>query len=221
MMPQETPAAPWQHARHFYNRISRSYDLLADASEHAARTRGLDAVAVQPGERVLEIGFGTGHALEALATRVGAKGRVVGVDVSDGMIDLARRRLAQTGLATRVTLALGDLRRLPCRDRTFDAVFMSFTLELIEPGEIPDVLAGIARALVPGGRLGLVSLVAREHPNAVTRLYQWLHRHVPHFVDCRPIDARRFLDAAGYRLTETADLSIWGLPVLVAVGTTG
>lgn len=219
-MPPETPA-PWLQARQFYNRISRAYDLLADASEHAARTRGLDAVAARPGERVLEIGFGTGHALEALATSVGPDGCVVGVDVSDGMTDLTRRRLAQSDPAARVMLVLGDVRRLPCRDRAFDAVFMCFTLELIDPPEIPGVLAGIAQALVPGGRLGLVSLAARTHHNAVTRVYQWLHRRFPHFVDCQPIDVRRVLEDAGYRLTETADLSIWGLPVLVAVGTRG
>jgi len=216
-MPSE-PAAPWQHARQFYNRISRSYDLLSDASEHAARERGLAGLAVAPGQRVLEAGFGTGHALDALAAMVGPGGRVVGVDVSDGMVDLARERLARARTAPRVSLALADVRHLPCPDATFDAAFMSFTLELIDPCEIPAVLAEVARVLRPHGRLGVVSLSAREHPNAMTRIYQWLHRHFPHFIDCQPIEARRFLEDAGFRLTEATDLSIWGLPVFVGVG---
>jgi len=212
------PDAPWQHARHFYNRISRSYDLLADASEHVARERGLAGLAVAAGERVLEVGFGTGHALEALATAVGADGRVVGVDVSEGMCDLARDRLARARLAPRVALALGDVRHLPWTDAAFDAVFLSFTLELIEPCEIPAVLGEVARVLAANGRLGVVSLDAREHPNPMTRLYQWLHRHFPHFIDCQPIEVRRHLEDAGFRLTDTADMSIWGLPVFVGVG---
>jgi len=216
-MPPE-PAAPWQYARHFYNRISRSYDLLADASEHAARERGLAGLAAAPGERVLEVGFGTGHSLETLAAAVGPGGRVVGVDVSDGMIDLARERVARARIASQVRLVLGDVRSLPCPAAAFDAVFMSFTLELIDPCGIPGVLAEIARVLRPGGRLGVVSLSADEHPNTMTRLYQWLHRHFPHFIDCQPIAAKRFLEDAGFRLTETADLSIWGLPVFVGVG---
>ena len=212
------PAAPWRHARHFYNRISRSYDLLADASEHAARERGLRGLAVQPGEHVIEVGFGTGHALEALAAAVGPGGRVFGVDVSDGMIDLARERLARARIEPRVRLALADVRCLPCPDATFDAAFMSFTLELIAPSEIGAVLAELSRVLAPGGRLGVVSLSAREHPNPITRVYQWLHRHFPHFIDCQPIDVRGVLEQSGFRLSESADLSIWGLPVFVGIG---
>ncbi|HRX82504.1 MAG TPA: class I SAM-dependent methyltransferase, partial [Pirellulaceae bacterium] len=68
----------------FYDRISHAYDAIADAGEHRARERGLEALAVQPGERVLEIGYGTGHSLVELAKAVGATGRVCGVDISTG-----------------------------------------------------------------------------------------------------------------------------------------
>jgi hypothetical protein len=53
--------------RKFYDRISNVYDALADANEHTARKKGLALLAVQRGESVLEIGFGTGHSLVALA----------------------------------------------------------------------------------------------------------------------------------------------------------
>ena len=71
-------------AQRFYDRISRAYDLIADAGEHKARERGLELLAPAPGERALEIGYGTGHSLEALAAAVGAAGRVVGVDLLQG-----------------------------------------------------------------------------------------------------------------------------------------
>ncbi|MCS7469621.1 hypothetical protein NZK35_23470 [Stieleria sp. ICT_E10.1] len=58
-----------EHAstRSFYDRISHVYNLIADAGEHKARERGLEILAVQEGEDVLEIGYGTGHSLTELA----------------------------------------------------------------------------------------------------------------------------------------------------------
>ena len=69
----------------FYNKISHVYDLLAEHSEGPMRRAGLDQLDAKPGEKVLEIGFGTGHALVSLAQSVGPTGRVYGLDLSDGM----------------------------------------------------------------------------------------------------------------------------------------
>ena len=67
-MPEAAPAS--QNNSQFYDRISHAYDALSDASEHEAREAGERALAVQPGEQVLEIGYGTGHALADLARAV-------------------------------------------------------------------------------------------------------------------------------------------------------
>lgn len=53
--------------RAVYNKISKVYDLLADQSEEPVRRAGLEMLNARPGEKVLEIGFGTGHCLTALA----------------------------------------------------------------------------------------------------------------------------------------------------------
>lgn len=200
----------------FYDRISVAYDLLADASEHAARETGLELLGVAPAQRVLEIGVGTGRGLPLLARSVGAVGFVTGLDLSGGMLRVARRFLDGQGLE-RVGLIQGDARCLPQRDRSLDAVFMSFTLELFPESEIPRVLAEIARVLVPGGRLGIVSLSATPDPGIAPRVYVWLHRHFPHFVDCQPIDVTGALSRGGLTLLRSRELAIWGLPVLAAV----
>jgi hypothetical protein len=80
--------------RAFYNKISRFYDLLSDRSEAPMRRAGLDLLHASAGEKVLEIGFGTGHALAALAKAVGSEGRVFGLDLSDWMVRLAKNNLA-------------------------------------------------------------------------------------------------------------------------------
>lgn len=95
-------AAIWNPNKTFYDRISGAYDAIADVGEHRARERGLEALAVQPGECVLEIGFGTGHSLIELAKAVGPTGCVCGVDISDGMYDVARHRLIANGFLDRL-----------------------------------------------------------------------------------------------------------------------
>ena len=60
-------------ARQSYNRLSRWYDALAGSSEEKFRMMGVQALAIQPGEKVLEIGCGTGTSLAALGGLVGAR----------------------------------------------------------------------------------------------------------------------------------------------------
>jgi ubiquinone/menaquinone biosynthesis C-methylase UbiE len=203
-------------ARSLYDRISRGYDLIADASEHAIRERGIRALGLAQGERVLEIGYGTGHGLISMATAVGKTGQVYGVDISSGMTAVARASIGSAGLRN-VTLTVGDADVLCFRSNVFDAVFMSFTLELFASA-VPDVLAEVRRVLRDGGRLGVVAMAETGETNPMTNLYHWAHRHWPHLVDCRPIDVASVLQAARFQ-TEIADVSaIWALPVVVAIG---
>lgn len=199
----------------FYDRISRAYDLVADSSERAARDAGLRALAVSPGERVLEIGCGTGHALVSLASAAGSSGRILGVDVAPGMLAVARQHL-QSAAFDNVSLALADARRLCVRPERFDAVFMSFTLELFGRA-MPDVLAEVRRVLRPQGRLAVVAMRDSGKTNAMTGLYSWARRRWPDFIDCRPIDAIGLLRAAGFQVSNSQNMAIWGLPVIAAV----
>ena len=207
-------------ARAFYDRISRVYDSLADASEHESRERGLELLDPAEGERILEIGFGTGHALVALGQAVGSAGRVSGIDISEGMARVARQRLADSGVDDRVEVRVGVAPPLPWPDAHFDAVTMSFTLELFPDGVIPEILGEIRRVLRPGGRLGIVSMAVSprgEPESALTHTYKWLHRHFPHIVDCRPIDVLARLNAAGFKPSRVIEISIWTLPVVALV----
>ncbi len=208
-------------ARTSYDKLSRWYDLLAGRSERKHREAGLEKLAVIPGETVLEIGFGTGHALLALARAVGDSGRVYGVDISKGMRGVARVRLEEAGLIDRVTLACGDAAELPYEDDFFDAVFMSFTLELFDTPEIPVVLGECRRVLRSGGRLCVVAMTKGEPPGVMERLYEWAHRRWPKYIDCRPIYASRAVEEAGFRVLDVAKLSMWGLSGEIVLGEKG
>ncbi|GAH18166.1 unnamed protein product [marine sediment metagenome] len=154
------------------------------------------------------------------------------MDISEGMRDLALARLEEAGLSQRVDLVCGDAARpvrrlvrhpdgpdgLPYDDAFFDAVFMSFTLELFDTPEIPAVLGQCRRVLRSGGRLGVVAMVKGEPPGIMERLYEWAHRKWPRYVDCRPIYAARVVEEAGFHLREVTRMSMWGLSGELVLG---
>src|SRR5919201_5771714 len=111
---------------------------------------------VQPGERVLEIGFGPGVAIAELSRRVGDSGRVHGVDHSDVMLRAAMRRNASAVAAGRVTLSRASVDRLPPSvDGPFDAILTVNSLGFWpEPAERLRELHG---RLGPGGRIAIAS----------------------------------------------------------------
>ncbi len=201
-----------------YDRMSRTYDRWAGRFERRFTDAGLALLAPAPGERVLEIGYGTGRCLVAVARAVGAGGHVAGVDISPGMRSVAEAALEAAGVAGRVEVSVGDGAHLPQPDGACDAVFTSFTLELFDTPEIPDVLAECRRVLRPGGRLGVVAMALEDPPRLMDRLYAWAHRHWPDWVDCRPVPVADLLETAGFDVTAARRLRMWGLPVDCVIG---
>ncbi|MCA9156699.1 MAG: methyltransferase domain-containing protein [Planctomycetales bacterium] len=205
----------------FYDRISHAYDLIADGGEHEARQRGLELLNIQPGESVLEIGFGTGHTLVALAKAVGPSGHVVGIDISTGMRDVAKNRLRDENCENLVRLLVQPVPPVPLESASVDAVTMSFTLELFPLHEIPTLLAECRRVLKPHGRLGVVSMATvdeGERASMLEKTYVWMHNHFPHIVDCQPIPLEDLLTSAGFSIQQKAKLEIFTMPVAAMVG---
>ncbi|HZD41926.1 MAG TPA: methyltransferase domain-containing protein [Terriglobales bacterium] len=192
-----------------YDRLSHWYDQLTGWSEKKAHQLGLKKLAVKEGERVLEIGFATGHCLKAIGESVGSSGKVYGIDISDAMGRIARQRLMEAGLADRADLRCGDATELPFDSNSIDAVFMSFTLELFDTPEIPIVLDECKRVLRQGGRACVVAL-SRKRKTAMTRAYEWLHKRLPTIVDCRPVFAEQAMEAAGFQISNATDMRHWG-----------
>lgn len=215
-----------QAARQSYDTLARWYDWLA-GSEKKYREMGLSLLAAREGESVLEIGSGTGGGILALAESVGEQGNVFGVDLSQRMLAETRIRVARSGLEAcperkrwaRISLLCGDGANLPVKPASFDLLLMSFTLELFDTPEIPQVLSECKRVLRPGGRMGVVSL-AREPFNWPVRLYEWAHERWPSAVDCRPIYARQVVEQAGFAVAQVRREVMWGLPVEIVLAKT-
>lgn len=192
-----------------YDKISKVYDLLSEHTEGPVCEAGLRMLAPVAGETMLEIGFGTGHALVWLARAVGLSGMVYGIDLSDGMKAVAEDRLRREGVADRVELQTGDATALPYPAEFMDGVFMSFTLELFDEPEIPVVLAECRRVLKAGARIVVVGMSKEGEHGVVYEAYEWSHRHFPNFVDCRPILVSQVIAAAGFDVTGKENRQIW------------
>jgi ubiquinone/menaquinone biosynthesis C-methylase UbiE len=202
-----------KQARATYDRLSRWYDLLAGSSERPFRLRGLEMLAVQPGSRVLEIGAGTGEALLHLAESVHPNGLAAGIDLSPGMLRAAARKLQRHSSHHPYSFVNADGLRLPFPGGRFDALFLSFTLELFDTPEISVVLTECTRVLAPGGRIVIVALSRSGSVNLAVHIYEWFHNHFQQFIDCRPIPAQAFVKSAGLQILQSETRHMWGLPV--------
>jgi demethylmenaquinone methyltransferase/2-methoxy-6-polyprenyl-1,4-benzoquinol methylase len=207
--------------RQNYNRLSHWYDLFAGSEKKITET-GLQTLNLMAGECVLEIGFGTGYSLAAIARQVGNCGLAAGVELSPGMIGAARKRMypfgheQAEGQEGSARIIQGDGTRLPFALNSFDAVFLSFTLELFADDEMTVVLNECHRILKPGGRLVVISLAKRDA--LACRLYEWGHAHWPALLDCHPIHLRESLEAGEFRVQAANVQTMWGLPVEIVLG---
>jgi len=107
----------------------------------------LELAAVQPGQRILEFGAGTGDQTLLLARAVGEGGRVVATDLSERMLAVARERVAAAGLGN-VEFLAGDAGSLQLEAESFDAAVAGFVLMLVAE---PEGVAAVARRLLSSG----------------------------------------------------------------------
>jgi ubiquinone/menaquinone biosynthesis C-methylase UbiE len=165
--------------------------------------------APSPGERVLDVACGTGVVARLAAARVAPTGAVTGVDLTPGMLAVAR-----AGGATDVPVDWleGNAERLPVSDESYDLALCSLGLQFV--GDRPAALAQIRRVLVPGGRVALNA--PGPMPPVFAVLRDALARHVGNqaagFVgvvfslhDAGEI--RRDLSDAGFRHVEVTDVT--------------
>ncbi|MGH7278308.1 MAG: methyltransferase domain-containing protein [Candidatus Rokuibacteriota bacterium] len=132
------------------------------------RRRFLRFVPVHRGDRVLEVGCGSGVIVRDLTALVGRRGRVVGVDVSRVAVAMARRLARGHPRTASMTFRVGDGMRLPYRDAAFDtAIAVTVLLHAADPLRVVKEMARVVRAR---GRVGLqdqdFGTVAAAHPDA-------------------------------------------------------
>ena len=121
---------------------------------------------LQPGGRVLEIGFGPGLSLHRIASRVGATGFVAGIDLSNTMLSQARRRNCAAVAAGRMELRLASVAHLPDFGTSFDAVIAVNTVGFWP--DIPSQFHKIGERLGPEGRFAVTMQPRSKGATAAT-----------------------------------------------------
>jgi len=152
--------------------------------------------ALQHGERVLDVACGTGIVARLAAQVVGAAGRVVGTDVNEAMLGMART-VPQQPDGTKIEWRQSDAAALPFPDAAFDVVFCQYGLEFFADQSAG--LGQIARVLVPGGRVVLRVWRALERQPFYAALLKALERHVRAGVGAPILKAFTLADAAALR----------------------
>jgi phosphatidylethanolamine/phosphatidyl-N-methylethanolamine N-methyltransferase len=130
--------------RFIYRLWAPVYDTLMEGLFHPGRKRAMDCLALEPGERVLLVGVGTGADLLLLPPGVQA----VGVDLSPAMLARARAKLPLSG--REVTLMQGDAQQLLVDESSYDAIIFNLILSVIPDGNA--CLRANLRALKSSGR---------------------------------------------------------------------
>jgi demethylmenaquinone methyltransferase/2-methoxy-6-polyprenyl-1,4-benzoquinol methylase len=161
-----------RHALELFEELPRSYHamgaLLSFGQDPRWRRTLVDAIAGQPGERLLDVATGTGLVAFAHARR-GCQ--VVALDQSESMIGVARAALARERWGGSVEFVVGEAERLPFSDGTFDALSFTYLLRYVD--DRVATMRELARVVKPGGRIGMVEFGVPGSPplRAVWRLY--------------------------------------------------
>jgi phosphatidylethanolamine/phosphatidyl-N-methylethanolamine N-methyltransferase len=141
-----------------YRLFSGSYDLFFGPVFHPGRKAAVGIANNRPGQRILEVGVGTGLSLPHFRS----DSQVIGIDVSTEMLEKARRRTARLSLAHVAGLYVMDAEHLEFADDSFDAVLALYVASVVpNPAQFA---AEMRRVCIPGGTIVVVNHFASDNP---------------------------------------------------------
>ena len=180
MKPYNTEQTKKEEVREMFDRIAPTYDMLNHTLslniDRLWRRRVVRLVRRFAPRRILDVATGTGDLAIAMARRIRGT-QVLGVDLSEGMLDIARRKVAEAGLDGRVVFDTGDAERLFVSDSAVDVATVAFGVRNF--GDLDAGLRDIARTLREGGRIVILEFSTPRNPLARAFYGFWNRRVLP------------------------------------------
>ncbi|MGD8378238.1 MAG: methyltransferase domain-containing protein [Gammaproteobacteria bacterium] len=190
-----------------YRRWAPAYDRLFGAVFEPGRQQVVDRMNCHPGERVLEVGVGTGLSLPSYPAGVS----VTGIDLSSHMLDRARERVARLALE-HVELVEMDAQELKFADASFDKVVAMYVVSVVP--DLPRMLAEMRRVCRPGGDLFFVNHFSHERGPL-----RWLEKAaspLSRLVGFRPdLQLAEFLSEVDFEVVEIAGVNAFDYWTLI------
>jgi demethylmenaquinone methyltransferase/2-methoxy-6-polyprenyl-1,4-benzoquinol methylase len=172
------PAAgtlPESQVRSMFDRIAGVYDrmnsVMTAGMHHRWRERAADLARLAPGDHALDVATGTGDLAIEMADRVGPGGQVVGIDFSEQMLEIARRK------APELRFEAGNALALPYADHQFAAATVGFGARNFD--DLGKGLSEMARVVRPGGRVVVLEITTPQRPPLSWFFRLWFDRVVP------------------------------------------
>ena len=168
-----------RQVRSMFDRIAGRYDamnsVMSAGMHHRWRARAVDMTGVGAGAAALAVCCGTGDLALELSRRVGPQGRVVGLDFSAPMLELAEAKSAQSGAP--VEWMQGNALELPFEDDSFDAATVGFGVRNV--ADLGRGIAEMARVVRPGGRVAILEITTPQRAPLKWFYAVWFDRIVP------------------------------------------
>jgi len=175
----------------------------------------------QPEGPLLDIGCGTGEFLADAARSRKSFTHLIGIDLSEKMATIARKKLAPLWPSERSMVVQGDFSSLPVKTGTIDYVYAGFSLEILPEKVVDEALDEIGRVLRPNGKVVVVSMYQGEKESVPVSLYKALSNIAPRMIDCKFVRAGQWFSDRGYNTLDLSVVSMWGLPVQIYKGKKG
>jgi len=182
---------------HVYDRLSGIYDIWGKLTESRARRRAIELASIEDGQSVLEVAVGTGLAFFEIVQR-NPSGRNVGIDLSNGMLSKARKRLRKLS-GVQYELSIGTAFDLQVENESVDLLMNNYMFDLIPYEEMDMVLMEFTRVLKTGGRLILVNMTEGEKLGS--KLYDFIYNLSPKAMGgCRGVRLSEKLKSHGFTI---------------------
>ncbi|UEG51826.1 bifunctional demethylmenaquinone methyltransferase/2-methoxy-6-polyprenyl-1,4-benzoquinol methylase UbiE [Mucilaginibacter daejeonensis] len=223
---QNQQATKKEQVADMFNNISKTYDFLNHfmslGIDIVWRKIAINELKADKPKRILDVATGTGDlAFEALSILKPEK--IVGVDISAGMLEIAKQKIAKRGLGHKFEVRLGDSEKLPFEANEFDAITVAYGVRNFE--DLEAGLADMLRVMRPGGKLVVLEF-SKPRVFPVKQLYNFYFNYItpgigklfskdsraytylPESVAAFP-DGKRFtdlMDKVGYKATKSRPL---------------